>query len=267
MKKLFFLFASAILMMSCSSDDNASSNPDQEPEPTTTTFIKSVKVNSPGSDGLDNMRTIAFEYNEDKTVKKFLYSDNAYDEFEYLNGNVNKWKSYSANGNLQGVSSINYNSDGKVAYSLIANDGSDVNSQRVEYSYNVSGKLEKLKGCGVPGGCGSTTMYNSDSLIYTGNNVSKVFEGGFWTGEVSHQYDDKPNPFKNYDVNFRRIIFKSFALPINENNIVKSIRTEPSDDTINYVLTYYENGFPKTVVGTRSNGNLYVSYEYEYVEL
>lgn len=267
MKKLFFLFASAILMMSCSSDDNSSSNPIEEPEPTTATFIKSVTVNSPDSDGMDNIRTILFEYDEDKKVKKMVHSDNSYDEFEYLNDKIDKWKFFNSSGTLEGVSTFTYQNDGKVQYGLIAEDGGEINSERIEFSYNSNNQLTKWVNCGVPGGCESTTMFTSDSFEYSGNNISKVIEGGFWQGEITHQYDTKPNPFKNYDFNFKTIIIKSFALPVNENNIIKSIRTEPFEDTINYVVTYYENGFPKTMIGTKSNGNLYVSYDYEYVEL
>lgn len=255
-----------MLTFSCSSDDNATSNPDQEPEPTTATFIKSVKVNSPDSDGQDNIYTITFDYDDEKNVTKLIYSESAYADLTYVNGNIDKMIYYE-NGTQESRSAFKYQ-NGKVAYGLIADGPEDIDSERVEFTYNADGKLSKRKYCGTPAGCESINMSTYSDYIYSGNNISNETEKTYsWTAEINYQYDNYKNPFKNYSENFKIVMNHLFSFPLSENNIIsQSTRINNSTNTVTYTLTYNEEGFPETMKGTR-DGKLYVSYEYEYTEL
>ncbi len=263
MKKFFLLFASAFLVISCSSDDDSPSNDDGQTE--SNVYIKKItNTVLMDSDGTTETYIVEFEHDENKRLNKIITNNGSYTDLIYENNLLVKYVSYEgdillSDGNI-------YYENNKINYT-ISTDGGYI--FRTDYSYSTDGKLKKTMTCG-----GTEPCINSDNYIeYTfhNNNIIQEIESmAIFENPIiftyNYSYDDKKNPFTNYDSAIKILLKDLTKSSLNANNYVQ--QTDYAGANVIYTNTYTSDEYLKSQEGRyESNGNFYVSFEYEYVEL
>ncbi|SMC50936.1 hypothetical protein [Moheibacter sediminis] len=261
MKKLFFLFTSAIFMISCSNDDGSSPIVDEPAEPKI--YIKKIiNVALADSDGTTETFLVDFEY-EGNQLKKII-SGNGYTELEYLNGKIVSYANYS-DGNINSSGELVYN--GELLTHTLADDSGY--KFRIDYTYSNDGKLKRTQQCSGTEPCTNNNSYTeftfqNDNIVQEVNSM--VIFGTPTITTYNYTYDDKKNPFTNYDEVTRILLKDMVNAALSKNNYTS--QTDYNGSLINYTNTYTEDDYLKKHEGRYdSNGSFYVSFEYEYTEL
>lgn len=262
MKKLFFLLASAVFVMSCSSDDDQIGN-DENPQTENVYLKKLTNTSLVNSNGEIETSVIEFEYNSDKKISK-LITQSGYTEFQYTDGKLVSYANYSgANENSSGV--LVYHND--ILTHSIAQDAEYF--FRIDYNYSSDGKLIKATQCSGTEPCTSSNTYTE--YVYEGANVVKIinsnnFGGSPSTTTYNYTYDDKKNPFSNYSLPTRILMESAFGGALSMNNYIQ--QTDYANANVIYNNTYNSEGYITIQDGKYdSNGMTYMKNEYEYIEL
>lgn len=262
MKKLFLLLSATMLTFSCSSDDDSTTN---NPDPgETKMFVKKVtNISLADSEGNTDTYIAEFEYNDENKLSRII-SGNGYTQLEYLNGKLASYTNYTDEVE---------NSSGELIYigeklsHVLADDSGHI--FRIDYTYSNDGKLKKFQQCSGTEPCTNNNSYTE--LTFENHNVTKEVRSSMVFGEpfittYNYTYDTQKNPFDNYDEATRIMLKDLINAALSQNNY--KTQTDYSGSLVNYTNTYTEEGFLKKQEGRYdSNGGLYVSFEYEYIEL
>lgn len=242
-KQLLAVAGIALLFAACSKKDD---NPQPENNPLTG-LLKGM---------YSETDTNRIEYNSDKTVSKMTYGyvdgtdvGGGITTVKYVNGKVSEiWESAYAESKVFGPNELLAQfvyADNKIQ--KIINPGKS--SDRLYYDsarYDAGGKLEKVFRFGGPKE--AVRLTETDSLVWTGNNITKVIrkyiniENGVEVvrpGAIDlYTFDDKPN----WQAPVGAASMESGFAPeaFNANNILTQVRTqaEVADRTNTYVYGY-----------------------------
>ncbi|NML42045.1 hypothetical protein HHL17_32970 [Chitinophaga sp. G-6-1-13] len=236
-KQLLALAGMALLFAACSQKD--------DPQPATNAFTGLLK-------GMYNVTdTSRYEYNDDKTVSTVRYGfiddtevGGGIVTMKYVSGKVSEiWES-TYNGSLvfgpkQQMVWVTYVGNNIQKIRMRENaDYSIVDSIR----YN-NGKMEKIFHIGNHNT--QAVIVNTDSLVWTGSNITKVIResidgnGGAAYTDV-YTFDDKPNVYT--DIMPSMLDGTFIAEPFNANNAVKVVRSEAGKpDRTNTFQYQYNN--------------------------
>src|SRR5690606_7069032 len=217
MKKIFFLLTASLITLGCNSDDDTQSNNEAEnPVQTENVLLKKLTNTAlMDSDGSTETYVVEFEYNSENKLSKIIRQD-GYTEFEYQNGKIANYTNYSEGGN---------NSSGELIYEgdklthTIANDSGYI--FRIDYIYSNDGKLQKTKQCSGTEPCPDTNSYTE--YTFQNDNItqeirSSAYFGEPWLTTYSYTFDDKKNPFLNYDEPTRILLNDIANSALNKNN-------------------------------------------------
>ncbi|NML42044.1 hypothetical protein HHL17_32965 [Chitinophaga sp. G-6-1-13] len=242
-KQLLALAGIAVLFAACSKKEDA---PSENP---TTGLLKGM---------YSITDTTRIEYNNDKTVSKIAYGyidgtdvGGGITTVKYANSKVSEiWETTYAESKVFGPNELLAQFvyvDNKIQ--KIINPGKATDYLYYDSArYNASGKLEKVFRYG--GLKPNVTKGSTDSIVWTGNNITKVVHEGFYTDngveKLSYTYtdtytfDDKPSwqaPLgaATMDGGFAPEAF-------NTNNILTQTRVQAgqADRTNTYVYVYDE---------------------------
>lgn len=258
MKKLFLLLPFTLFFINCNSDDDSSNGGDDNP--TENIFLKKLtNTILYDSDGTTETHVFEFEYNSENKLSR-LISETGYTEFEYENGRISSYSNYE-DSNVTSDGTLHYEND-RLSY-MIAHDAEY--TFRIDYTYLNDGKLIRFNQCSGTEPCiddESYTEFNYDD----DNIVERInhYLGGSST-TYNFSFDEKKNPFSNYDLPTRILLNDAFGLALSKNNYIS--QTDYSEAIVNYVNTYNSDDYITIQDGRYADNSLYMKNEYEYVEL
>ncbi|QJB33044.1 hypothetical protein HF324_17295 [Chitinophaga oryzae] len=247
-KQLLALAGVALLFVACSKNDD--NNPQPEPNPSNGSFSGLLKGMYTVTD------TTRIEYNSDKTVSKFTSGwidgtdvGGSISTIKYENGRaVEIWESSYSESKVWGPNELTtqFLYVGDKLQKVIEPGKADNYLYYDSARYNASGKIEKIFRFG---GMKPNIYINStDSLVWTGNNITKTVHEGFsmidgvvkpaYAYTDTYTFDDKPSWQAPLGVAAMNYSFDTESL--NANNILTHTRSQKdmADRTNKYEYEY-----------------------------
>ncbi|QJB33043.1 hypothetical protein HF324_17290 [Chitinophaga oryzae] len=240
-KQLLALAGMALLFVSCSKKDG----PSPPPQPEASPFAGLLK-------GMYNVSdTSRYEYNDDKTVSKVRNSwkdgadaGGSIVTMKYANGKISEmWESTYDKTGVFGpnrlITAFTYADKNILKIWMWENANNELTDS---IRYNAGGKMEKIfriaRINALP------VIINTDSLVWTGNNITKLirestsaYGGEGFTDMFVH--DDKRNVY--LDVQPAMLDGSYATEPFNANNIVKVTRTKGNKSITNNIQYKYND--------------------------
>lgn len=268
MRKIAFII-SAVFIFSCQSDDdNSNTNIPDPSDPNDNqpiTLVKKVINTADDGNGGTETAVLEFEYNSDKKLIKFQ-TDNRYTELIYDDPTKIEYRNVNENGESTSFGNFYLSTEGKITHS-IANDAGYI--YRIDFSYSIDGKLIQTMNCNGVEPCTNSPV--STQYIYSGDNITQIVRNTNFGGNPStvtshYSFDDKINPFKNFDFATKIILNDVFGNTLSHNNYIQ--QTNFSGAIIHYSNTYNADNYLTNSIGNYETTNsLYVKNEYEYIQL
>lgn len=240
-KQLLALAGMALLFVACSQKDD----PQPQPQPEANPFAGMLK-------GMYNVKdTSRYEYNDDKTVSKVRYdwkdganAGGGIVTLKYNSGSISEiWESTYNESLVPGpnrlITSFSYVNNKIQKIRMWENEDHDIIDS---IRYDAGGKMEKIFHIAKINL--TPVIINTDSLVWTGNNITKVVRkstdpsgGEEYTDVFAH--DDKRNVY--LDIRPAMPDGTFIADPFNANNIVKVTRTKGTKSITNNLQYKYND--------------------------
>lgn len=233
-KQLLALAGVALLFAACSKNDDNNSQP--EPNPSSGTFSGLLKGVYSITD------TLRVEYNSDKTASKITSGwidgtdvGGSIATIKYTNGRaVEIWESAYSESKVWGPNELTtqFVYVGDKIQKVIEPGKTDDYYHYDSARYNASGKIEKIFRYG--GMKPNITKNSTDSLVWTGNNITKIVHEGFsmadgvekltYTYTDIYTFDNKPSWLAPLGAALMSYSFNLESL--NANNILTQTRSQ-----------------------------------------
>ncbi|PQL93551.1 hypothetical protein [Apibacter adventoris] len=266
--KIVLLNILLFILFSCSSDNDDNDDIDviNKPESKTQKVIRRLsikKLTYVDSNQSPQYQTNTYEFSyENGQVSKLtdLEQVGSYRDFEYDNDKkLIKILKYNKN-ELDNTVELFY-SDNLLSNSNTIKKGEIVHKGNFHYTQNL---LTMSESC-LDDSCSSKFT----DYIYTYNSTNNIESISAYTFKDAYLYDQKINPFEEYNPYFKIVTNNDLYLTLSHNNRVREDfyydNSSVAEHSIIYTITYDNENYPLTIEGKDAvTGEFKASYAFEY---